>query len=90
MSFYLITRKFLGVGVMANRGRAVVEEDCIRLTELLKISGNGCKKTALTLTLSGARKEIIIRKQDKARGSCFHVFKKLWVLKALPDKSQFL
>lgn len=50
----------------------------------------GAEKPASTLTLSGARKEIIIGKQDKARGSCFHVFKKLWVLKALPDKSQFL
>ena len=66
LSFYLIRRKLLKVGMMANRGKAMVEEDCIKWMELLKICGNRCKLTDLTLALSGARKEITIRKQDKA------------------------
>lgn len=66
LSFYLITRKSLRVGVTANRGKAMVEEDCIKSMELLKICGNRCKVTDLTLALSGARREITIRNWDKA------------------------
>lgn len=90
LSFYITIQKSLRIGMMANKGKTMVEEDSIKWMEPLKTCGNRCKVTELALALSGARKVITMRRQDKAWSSCFHNLQKLWFLKVLSDKSQFL
>lgn len=90
LSFYLSSTKFFTVGMVPNRGKGVVEKDCIKWMELLKICVNRCKGTDLILALFSARKEIAIQKQEKAQSPCFHVFKNFGFSKCRQETSQFL
>lgn len=71
--------------MVPNRGNGVVEIDCIKWMECLKICVNRCGEADLILVLSSPRKEITIRKQDKAQTPCFHVFKNFWFSKCYQE-----